>query len=223
MNEIFVLAGLYTFPFGFLMVTLLVESWKKHYTLGKTLNSLAFMLVLIFAGFHGNHLMAVIITLPAFVLCLVGDVLLGIFNQTKQKQFFLAGLCVFLAGHIGFVFSFSRMQALSGKDFIFPVIGVLLTIGMVNLKNVDTGKLKMEVLIYSFFVSLFFSKAVFLAMELGSMRGLFLASGAFLFLASDIILLFLNFYKKRYLSLHVLNLVTYYYGIFLIAVSFLLH
>lgn len=222
MNEIFILAGLYTLPFGFLMVTLLVEPWKKHYTLGKTVSSLAFMSVLIFAGFHGNHVTAVYITLPAFTLCLVGDVLLGIFNQTKQKQFFLAGLCVFLAGHIGFVVSFSKMQALSEKDFIFPIIGVLLTIGMVNLKNVDTGKFKIEVLLYSFFVSLFFSKAVFLAIELGNMRGLFLAVGAFLFLTSDIILLFLNFYKTRYLSLHVLNLVTYYYGIFLIAASYLL-
>lgn len=222
MSEIMILAGLYTLAFGFLMVTLLCEAWKKYYTLGKTINSLAFILVAIYAGNHGNHQEALLITLPAFVLCLGGDVLLGIFNQVKKKGFFLAGLLVFLAGHIAFIYSFSQLQPLSLGDFIFPVVGVLLCLWMVNLKNVDTGRLKVEVLIYSFFVSLFLSKAVHLAIELQNIRGLMLALGAFLFLASDIILLFLNFYQKRYLSLHVLNLITYYYGIFLIAASFLL-
>ena len=211
---------LYSVPFIFLMMTLLDAKTKKYYTLGKTLASVGFIIVAIVSGMIGNHQIDVWHTMPAFLLCLSGDVLLGIYNQNKKKEFFLAGLCVFLCGHIGFFLSFARMGGVKAWELMIPVIGVLLTIWMENRPGMDTGKLKYEILLYSYFVTLLLTKTIFLAVKEMSVGTVMLAIGAGLFLISDVILLFLNFYKKRILVLHVANLITYYYGIFLMAASF---
>ena len=46
--------------------------------------------------------------------------------------------------------------------------------------------------------------------------------GSFLFMISDISILFLYFYKNKSRKVHLFNLTTYYVGIFLLAVSPLL-
>lgn len=211
---------LYTIPFLFLMVTLLCDKWKKFYTLGKTLSSIGFILVAVVSGIEGDNLSNVWHTMPAFVLCLSGDVILGIYNQNKKKKFFLLGLCVFLCGHIGFFLSFARMTGIAVWELIIPCAGALLTLWMATRPGMDTGKLKYEIILYSYFVSLLLTKTVFIAVNNPCVGTLLLSIGAGLFLISDVILLFLNFYKKRFIVLHVLNLVTYYYGIFLMAASF---
>lgn len=211
---------LYSIPFAFLMVTLLYSKSKKYYTLGKTLASLGFIVVAIVSGLEGTHLIDVWHTMPAFLLCLTGDVLLGIYNQNKQKEYFLAGLCVFLCGHIGFFLSFARMSGVLAWEMIIPVFGVMLTIWLEKRPGMNTEKLKVGILLYSYFVSLLLTKTIFMAVKECSAGTLLLAIGAGLFLISDVLLLFLNFYKKRFVTLHVLNLITYYYGIFLMAASF---
>ncbi|WP_081428538.1 lysoplasmalogenase family protein [Lachnoclostridium phytofermentans] len=45
--------------------------------------------------------------------------------------------------------------------------------------------------------------------------------GATLFLISDAYILFLYFYNKKYEVVHIINLATYYYGMFFIALSLL--
>lgn len=220
MREIIWMMLLYTIPFLFLMVTLLCDKWKQYYTLGKTISSVCFILVAIVSGIKGNHLVDVWFTMPAFALCLLGDVLLGIYNQNRKKPFFLAGLCVFLCGHIGFFLSFARLSNISVWELVIPIAGVGLNYWMICQPGMDTGKLKKEILLYSYFVSLLLTKAIFMAVEVTSGGRILLAIGAGLFLVSDILLLYLNFYKKRFMALHVLNLVTYYYGIFLMAASF---
>lgn len=211
---------LYSIPFTFLMMTLLYSKSKKYYTLGKTLASIGFIVVAIISGFKGTHLIDVWHTMPAFLLCLTGDVLLGVYNQNKHKEYFLAGLCVFLCGHIGFFLSFARMKGVVAWELLIPVLGVMLTLWMEKRPGMNTGKLKFEILIYSYFVTLLLTKTIFMLIKELSAGTLMLAIGAGLFLISDVLLLFLNFYKKRFMTLHVLNLITYYYGIFLMAASF---
>ncbi len=112
------------------------------------------------------------------------------------------------------------MKGVVAWELLIPVLGVMLTLWMEKRPGMNTGKLKFEILIYSYFVTLLLTKTIFMLIKELSAGTLMLAIGAGLFLISDVLLLFLNFYKKRFMTLHVLNLITYYYGIFLMAASF---
>lgn len=43
--------------------------------------------------------------------------------------------------------------------------------------------------------------------------------GAALFWVSDLLILFLYFYEKKHVAVHIANLLTYYYAMFLIGAS----
>ena len=88
-------------------------------------------------------------------------------------------------------------------------------------KNIHTGKLRPFIMIYAFFVALFFSKGMHLAITDFSVPNLMIAVGSGLFFASDISILFLYFYKSKGVKIHIFNLATYYYGMLLLASNFL--
>jgi hypothetical protein len=106
---------------------------------------------------------------------------------------------------------------MAALEFVFPVAAVLFIFGMTSLKQIHTGRLRPFILMYSFFVALFLSKAVHLLMSGFSLQNEVIAGGAALFALSDISILFLYFARKKGNAIHVFNLVTYYAGMFLLA------
>ena len=58
-----------------------------------------------------------------------------------------------------------------------------------------------------------------IAVSIPDMRHIVCAVGSFLFMISDISILFLYFYKNKSRKVHLFNLTTYYVGIFLLAIS----
>ena len=58
-----------------------------------------------------------------------------------------------------------------------------------------------------------------IAVSIPDMRHIVCAVGSFLFMISDISILFLYFYKNKDRKVHLFNLTTYYVGIFLLAIS----
>jgi uncharacterized membrane protein YhhN len=213
------LFGIYTIPFGLLMVTLHVSTYEKYYRVAKFLSSAAFIGVALYASFVSGQSTHFMQLLPALLLCLLGDILLGFYHHTKDRKFFMAGLGTFLTGHIVFVLAFSQLQRLQMTDFILPTLALLLTVGLTGLKDMDTGRMKPLVYVYSFFVALLFSKAIHLMVFLPSLKTVILCIGSGLFMISDAIILFLYFYKKKHWAVHTANLATYYYGMFFIALS----
>lgn len=167
------------------------------------------------------------ITLPAFLLCLVGDVLLELNHKDERKRFFLPGLVAFLLGHVTFVIAFNRLSPFSWLELIIPAAAVILTFFLTRLKDMDTGKMKPYVLIYSFFVAWLLSKGIFVlitAFQAGGAfpsKALFIAIGSALFFISDVIILFMMFYKKKYKHTRFFNLLTYYGAQLFLTLSFI--
>ena len=87
-------------------------------------------------------------------------------------------------------------------------------------KNVNLGMMKVPGIIYSFFVGLLFSKSLMIVIYSGAaISHILILTGSFLFLASDLILLFLNFHAAPPKWLAFANLSTYYAGIALLGLS----
>lgn len=221
---------LYTIPFSFLMQAR-IPKYRKNYVLAKTINSIAFIAMSIFCAYYGTNIEALVYLLPALLLCFIGDVVLGFYNViaenikgnklSQKTSFFTMGLLSFAFGHGCFIYAFSKVQRLTWVDFVFPILAIFITLGLTRLDGMNTGKLTILILAYSFMVAMLFSKGIHLVFEQLSVQNLLLSIGGTLFLISDTFILFLYFYKKKYEAVHVINLATYYYAMFFIALSLL--
>lgn len=232
---------LYSIPFTFLMHSLSNPKYKKYYVLRKAINSIAFIAVSIFCAYYGENTEILRYLLPALILCFVGDIIIGFYNVvyernvkenelsyaetgtnfTAKAAIFILGLLAFAFGHGCFIYAFSKMQRFTWVDFVFPVMAIFITIGLTRIDGMETGRFTVLIAAYSFMVAMLFSKGLHLVLAQFSVRNLLLSIGAALFLISDGFILFLYFYKKKSKAVHVINLATYYYGMFFIALSML--
>ncbi len=212
---------LYSVPVALLLFVLIRKTYRKYYIPCKMICSAAYLALGFYCAYQGSHVRFFYCMLPGYILCFCGDAFLGIYNRSSNKKFLMTGLFSFLFGHVVFVTSFWVLQELSLFDFAFPVVFVLITVWITNQKSMFLGKLKPYVYLYSFFVSMMFGKSVLLVLEVISMQRVLLACGATLFLISDYMILFLYFYKHRAWCVHGINVTTYYYGMFLLALSLL--
>lgn len=210
---------LYTLFFTALIVTSYKKPFKKYYTLIKFLTSFLFIVIATYGMFISKNTDFYFNMLPPLLMCLLGDVLLGLSNDKKSKNLFLSGLFSFLTAHILFILGFNSINSLSLCDFILPLLIVLITFKLCNIKKMNVQNMRYYILIYSFFVSLLFFKSVNLVFVTTSMKTLLLCVGSFLFFISDTIILFLYFYEHKHHLTCFFNLLTYYYGMFLIALS----
>lgn len=210
---------LYSIPVILLLCTLVVKKYRKYYLVQKTISSLCFFGLAVYAAITSDNWMTFLYMLPGFLLCIFGDVLLGIYNKKRNKKVFLGGVFVFLMGHICFISSTCLLQEIRVIDFIFPVFGVVLVMYMANHTELSLGRLRPYAYLYSFFVSLLFSKCMRALITLRTPQAICLGIGGALFLISDFLILFLYFYKKRPWSTHGWNIATYYYAMFCLAIS----
>ena len=165
-----------------------------------------------------------LLLLTALLLCMGGDILLGLANRTKtvRAKPFAGGAFSFLLAHIFFcLLLYSRVPP-SGFDLLLPLllVGVLFLLGRADLVRLK----KMWPLGYSytFIVGLMACKAVqaaTLLWQTAPLAGLLIGGGGILFLVSDIILLFLYFGTTRRKWMRYANLSTYYLGIYCIAIT----
>jgi uncharacterized membrane protein YhhN len=232
---------LYSIPFTFLMLATVNLKYKKYYVRVKIINSIAFIAVSIFCAYYGENIKTFVYLLPALSLCLIGDVLLGFYNTsierdvkvdelspgetnsevTGKTSLFIMGLLTFALGHVCFIYAFTKMQKLTWADMVFPILAVFITIGLTRLDEMDTGKCTKLIAAYSFMVAMLFSKGMHLVLAQFSIQNLLLSTGGTLFLISDTFILFLYFYDKKHKAVHVINLATYYYAMFFIGLSLL--
>lgn len=212
----------YSLVFGILTAIVCNESWKKkHYILAKGAASFGFMTVFGLSVYESGKVYQFFLMLPAFFCCFVGDILMAAYNRFRKKVHFLMGLGIFLAGHLCFVRWLCKMQPMEPVNLIIPVLAVVMTWGVTASRKIHTGRLRPFILLYSFFVALFLSKGLHLVLTQFSVANLMIAVGSALFFVSDLSILFLYFYKKKGSGIHIFNLATYYYGVFLLATSLL--
>lgn len=216
---IFLMFGAYTLLFAGLVTTVFRTEYKRLYIAAKTAASLGFVFIFASAGIGSGYSRSFFRILPAFLFCFAGDILMACYNRYRKKAQFLTGLFLFLAGHLCFLRWMIFLQGISASDFVIPACFVLAAFLLTSSNTIQTGRLRPFILLYTFFIAMLFSKALFLLAESVTAAHLLIAGGAVLFFLSDISLLFLYFSAKKGAGIHVFNLLTYYYGMFFLAIS----
>ncbi|WP_077534679.1 lysoplasmalogenase family protein [Massiliimalia massiliensis] len=212
---------LYAVVFGMLIATCYHPKWKSRHVLVKTIQSLGFIWIATIASYYSRDFGFYFSMLPGFVLCLCGDISLAFNDRKPSDRTFLIGVGSFLIGHILFLTAFYRIASFSWTDLIFPVLMVGVSYLLTRMKKMDVQNMLPCVLIYSFFVSALCGKGAQIAMTSLSNQAILLGVGSFLFLVSDMIILFLFFYQTKYVSGKFWNLLTYYGGLLCLALSIL--
>lgn len=208
----------YLLCFLFLTMTVCREKFRKKYVLAKVVQSLGFTSVFCICAYQCKAIVEFVVMLPAFLFCFAGDVLMGLYNVSRKKVYFIGGVFTFLGGHVCFIRWFCKIQALQWIDFIFPLVMVGACFGLIYICRLHTGRLKPFILGYSFFVSMLFEKSVHIFIENKDLCSIITVVAAMMFFVSDISILFLYFFKHKGKKVQLFNLITYYFGMFLFAI-----
>ena len=154
--------------------------------------------------------------LAGLIFCLLGDIFLAL----PQKGMFLAGLAVFLAGHLLYAFGFFRVTEIgewTGMGFLVIVAAG----GLIYFRlRIYLGQMKIPVIFYMIVISVMLTGAwsVFGDYNLAGSGRIMVFAGAFLFYLSDLFVARNRFVKKEF-SNRLIGLPLYYTGQFLLAFS----
>ncbi|MFQ8832568.1 MAG: lysoplasmalogenase family protein [Ruthenibacterium lactatiformans] len=160
------------------------------------------------------------------MLCLAGDVLLGLAITTRA--FSAAGSCgsgrfhtgprrVLRAVHAGH----AGRPRFTLRDAAAPLAALAVTAACARHKRFKLRRMHMELpaLAYSLCVGLMCARGSAFGLACGGRRGALAAVGAALFLISDAVLLFVYFYVRPRKALRAVNLAAYYLGMLCLALS----
>lgn len=234
------LLWIYTAVFLACLALLLWVSQKRRqrYALAKGVQSGLFVAGALLAYYTGsqNHPTAFPLLMAALLLCAGGDIALGFANQAAKhkkpggdaavgtsgarKIPFLGGAAAFLAAHVVFCLLYFSIRPFHPLSLILPVICVALILTFDLRGLIRTGKLRALCVVYPFLVGLMTSAALSSALAADtSSYALLTVAGSILFLLSDLVLVFLYFGATKRGIYRYANLITYYLGVFLLAMS----
>ena len=154
---------------------------------------------------------------------MIGDILLNlrfVFKKSGQK-IFLVGILAFLIGHIIYLLALIP-QARHVWIWYCVIAGALIAAGLLAyiFKTMDVKPaFKIFGVFYLGAVFIMTAIAIGIAIFTPSRRALIYAVGAVLFTASDVVLIFNTFSGVTEFSLRITNLLLYYMGQMLIALS----
>ncbi|MBR3168801.1 MAG: hypothetical protein IKF18_09050 [Erysipelotrichaceae bacterium] len=154
---------------------------------------------------------------------MIGDILLNlrfVFKKNGQK-IFLVGILAFLIGHILYLLALLP-QARAPWLYYFAAAGALAAAGLLIyiFKTMDVKPaFKIFGVFYLGAVFIMSAIAIGIAIFIPNTRSLVYAIGAVLFTASDVVLIFNTFSGVTKFSMRITNLLLYYMGQILIAVS----
>ncbi len=191
----------------------------------KTITSLLFISVCIcgYKSFHSNPQYFSFILL-ALILSLIGDVFLA-FNNNKTNEvskMFIYGLISFSIAHIFFSLAFATLTpVLVWHVLLFILIAIISILFLTLIKGFDFKGAYKLVVTYSIIISFMFTRALSLISLINEnfLGTTLVIVGASLFFLSDLILCFIYFHKKSPSYMTTFNLLCYYIGQGLIALS----
>lgn len=220
---------------GFIVIGLLIDiffiktEYEGNMELATILKGLAsFMFVLLGAYCHNHHVSKYgKLILLGLLLGMIGDILLNLRNVLKgsaSMKVFALGILAFLSGH------FMYIAALIKRDNSNFLVAIILTIvisvvtipPLMKRINAPSKGLKIFGYVYLVIVIAMFScaAALFTHDSASGLNRLFLVGG-FLFMISDFIMIYYSFGKKIK-PLRAINLLSYYVGQILIALTIML-
>ena len=156
-----------------------------------------------------------ILVLLGLIFSLGGDVAL----MFETPRWFRLGLISFLLAHIAYIRAFLFYGPLQPKDAISGILIALFAFAVFLYLRPGLGRLQLPVLLYILVISLMLNRAIATLTNsyAAPMQAVFISVGAFLFFVSDLMLAINKF--RRPFRLHRLNLIPYFLGQFLIALS----
>lgn len=198
----------------FFMMIYFIKS--RYFIYFKTLTSLGFVLTAIYCAYISHNMHILIILLPGLIGCMIGDILLA----TKIKHQFLYGLSAFLLSNLYFIFYLYHFQSFQIQELLIPVLSMIVLIALDYLPHMDYKKYEKPIMLYTFVIAWAMSKSIMCYLSFQNTMFFYTMIGFILYYLSDFILLFHRFYETSYHSkLRLLNLFTYYLGLFSIAYS----
>ena len=154
--------------------------------------------------------------LAGLIFCLLGDIFLAL----PQKGMFLAGLVVFLAGHLLYAVGFFRVTEI-GKWAGTGTLVIAAVGGLVYFRlRTYLGQMKIPVIFYMIVISVMLTGAWSVFGDCGLARSgrIMIFTGALLFYISDLFVARHRFVKMEF-SNRLMGLPLYYTGQFLLAFS----
>ena len=198
---------LYVISWSIHMITVLLQMPQTFYRWTKIITALLFVIIGIL-NFHP----VMLITLMLFFS---GDVLLAFANGGTIKHWLMWGMLCFWLGHIGLIFYIISCQTF---EYLSLIMGMILIFLMLVIKKkltaIDFRGLFPILLVYGYTLGILGSLAI-----LGVSASPLLTSGILIFIVSDICLIFWYFYPQCPKTVKILNVITYFGAVLLIALS----
>lgn len=185
----------------------------------KTLTSLLFIGIALASATDKGFSTYAILMIVGFVFCTLGDVL--ILNK-KNVPRFISAIAAFLLGHVFFAIAFCGILGYHWFDAVLIILIMANAYYIYKAQKFNLGKFLIPVIGYALVITVMLVKALS-AIYIGYPLPIFTAAitiGATLFFASDVILVFLVF-KKFCKKWSAVNLILYYTGQALLALSIL--
>ncbi|MCQ2554083.1 MAG: lysoplasmalogenase [Clostridia bacterium] len=221
MKLVFILVSLVYFALLYASIKVMYRKDLKKYTLFKSMTSAGFMLLAVISFFAKDR--SIVWFFPAFLCCFLGDYYLAIAkteNGGLDKRKFAFGASAFKFAHLVFCFGLFRLSEYR-IGFLFAVFGVLSMLHTYIANKTGAialgSGLKSNV-IYSFLVASFFGFALDNAINNGfEYHTVIITVAALMFFASDTILCYKYFGKKKRKWYVAVELTLYYGAMFLLA------
>lgn len=221
---IYILVGLITLSTIFYMINYFQVD-KKKVILVKGITSLQFVILGLYCATLNNSNSKEIIFILIGLSCgLVGDLLFGLkyVFEDKKKELYIAGIFFFFFGHIAYILSFFEKNNFSVLIFSLSIILFIITVVILKKSGVNFGSVRIFSYVYILCCALLISVSganVGLTHEKGDIISFL---GVASFLISDILLSYLYFRDMSegvYKKVKMINILSYYIGQVLIALS----
>ncbi|MDL2214114.1 lysoplasmalogenase [Clostridia bacterium OttesenSCG-928-O13] len=214
------------FAISLIFLLWVAKTNKKLYALAKAISSLLFLLCglrPVFLG-EGKVTAGYALLLAGLAFCAFGDVFLGLANSVQNKvskRPFLAGAFSFTAAHVLFLAMMLIKTPFAWHNLVLPIIMVAVLALLEKKDKIRLKKMRPLAYLYTVVVSMMAGKAVMMLPGAAPVSGdlALFVTGAVLFFISDVILLFLYFGTNRKKYFRGFNLVSYYVGVYMMAMS----
>ena len=201
----------------------ILQERQEHYVSAVILKGLASMCFVILGFSLSDHSRTANMITTGLLLGMIADILLNLrfVLKSASKPVFLAGILVFLSGHILYLLAVFPDCPSKLPCIIASVVLTALLMAWIFTKITAEKAFKLFGIVYigaivllncTAYINLFAAPSLF--------RAIF-AAGALLFLVSDIVLILNTFGSEQKFSLRVTNLSLYYAGQLFIAISLL--
>jgi hypothetical protein len=198
---------LYLISWSMLMITVLRQLPQIVYRWIKIITAILFVSIGIF-----NDQPMIIVTIALFF---IGDVLLAFANGGQVKRWLIWGMLFFWLGHIGLIFCMLSHQ---GFNYLSLILGFALVILIIIINKIfsalDFRGMYPVILLYGYTLGILGSLAI-----LNYSIIPLLALGIIIFILSDISLIFWYFYPACPRIVKLINVITYFGAVLLIALS----